>query len=228
MTFLTWLLHTDAGLLARILAGAAVFAILAAVDLKRRGRAATRWREYAVLLAAVAAALAYGAVNDQVTVTISREYFLYGKELYKAIGENPTDPVLRWGAAKVGLKATWSVGLILGVALLVANNPWRGRPRLRYRRLVARLPVMVAAAAAVGVAGGLAGYAGWLTGLQSHFGDLVRANLWHPRRFMATWGVHLGGYVGGLLGAGVAVVAVARERRSLPRDGPAFPVGPVL
>jgi hypothetical protein len=75
---LYWLIHTDGGLLTRILAGTAIFAVLALIDLRKNGRSATRWREYSVLLIAVLAALVYGAINDQITVTISPEYFLYG------------------------------------------------------------------------------------------------------------------------------------------------------
>ncbi len=211
---LHWLLHTDAGLLARVAAGAVIFAILAAADLRRHGRKATRWREYGVLLAAVAMALAYGAINDQITVTISREYFLYGKELAAVVGDPPVSEwALRWAAAKVGFKATWSVGLIFGVILLLANNPWRGLPRLPNRRLLALMLVIPATAAAFAVVGGLLGYLGVMTSWHGDFRDMAAANLWRPGRFMATWGVHLGGYVGGLVGTVVAVWTTIGARR---------------
>jgi hypothetical protein len=229
LTAAHWLLHTDAGLLARVAAGTLIFAALAFADLRRRGRAATRWREYAVLLAAVAAALAYGAVNDQVTVSISPEYFLQAKELAQVVGDPPRSAVaLRWEAAKVGLKATWSAGLLIGVVLLLANNPWGTLPRLPNRRLVATLPIVLIAAAGLGVLGGALGYAGVMTNWSTDFQDIVRADLWRPRRFMAAWGVHLGGYVGGLVGTVIAVVAIVSARRRLPRLHPGgFEVGPV-
>jgi hypothetical protein len=218
---LHWLLHTDAGLGVRVAGGLVVFATLAIVDLRQHGRAATRWREYAVLLAAVLAALAYGAVNDQVTVTISPEYFLYGKELAKVVGDPPTSmAALRWEAAKVGLKATWSAGLLFGVVLLVANNPWRTLPRLANRRLIRLLPVLFVFAAVLGVVGGAVGYRGWLTNLSEDFQDQVQTNLWRPYRYMATWGVHLGGYVGGLLGTAIAAGMVVRERLRLTERTP--------
>ncbi len=226
-----WLLHTDAGLLARILLGVGIFAALGVADLRRHGRAATRWREHAVLLVAVAAALVYGAVNDQVTVTISPEYFLYGKELAKVVGDPPSSmAALRWQAALVGLKATWSAGLLFGVVLLVANNPWRGVPRLPNRQLVCLLPRVLVTAAGLGVVGGLLGYAGLLTNLSADFQDMVRATLWRPPRFMATWGVHLGDYVGGLVGTAWAAATVVARRRQLARAadvGRGFDVGPI-
>jgi len=211
---LNWFLHTDGGLLARILIGTAIFASLAVMDFRRKGRNAAKWREYSLLLIAVAAALLYGAINDQLTVTISPEYFLYGKELSHVIGDNPPMSQLRWEAAKIGLKATWTAGLIFGVVLLLANNPFRSLPRLRNRQLVMYLPMILLTAAACGVVGGLLGYYGYLTRLDSDFADMVAANIFRPRRFMCTWGVHLGGYVGGLAGTIAAVAGIVFQRRA--------------
>jgi hypothetical protein len=209
---LKWLIHTDSGLLARILIGSAIFVVLAAVDLQQHGKSATRWREYGVLSLAVLAALVYGAINDQLTVTISPEYFLYGKELSKSLGDNPPMPQLRWEAAKVGLKATWSAGLIFGVALLLANNPYRSLPRLRNRQLILYLPMILLSAATFAVVGGWLGYHGYLTQLDSDFQDMLSANLYRPMRFMCTWGVHLGAYVGGLAGTIMAILLVIHRR----------------
>jgi hypothetical protein len=85
--FFNWLLTTDAGLLTRIGIGGAIFATLAAVDLARRGPAATRWREYLFLLVVVLAAIVYGAVNDAVGSAISWEYF-YGPSGF-TVGKDP-------------------------------------------------------------------------------------------------------------------------------------------
>ena len=210
-----WLLHTSAGLRLRIIVGVTILALLAIDDLRRRGRSATRWREYAVLAVCVAVALLYGIINDQITVTISWEYFYYGKELDRVLGPAvpPDMAALRWGAAKVGMMATWSAGLIFGVALLLANNPMRSLPRMGYRRLLRiGLPIMVLSAVVCGVVGGIAGYHGWLTWCSDDFADLVQMNMYRPYHFMCTWGVHLGGYVGGLIGT-IVVVAVVLQRR---------------
>jgi hypothetical protein len=187
---LHWLLHTDAGLLTRIAIGSAIFAVLAAVELRHRGRTATRWREYSVLLIAVAAAVIYGAINDQVTATISWEYFYYGKEIDKILGPQvpPEMGRLRWEAAKVGIKATWTAGLIFGVVLLVANNPSHRWPRLRNHELVRLLPIVLLVAAGFGVAGGALGYLGAFTHWSADFEDMTRANVFRPRRFMCTMG----------------------------------------
>src|SRR6516164_3689375 len=101
-----WWLWTDAGLAARVAIGAGIFAALAAVDLWRNGRRATRWREYLFLIAAVALAMAYGLINDFVASGISWEYFYYGKGLDRLLGPHvPPDPMaLRRAACEIGLR----------------------------------------------------------------------------------------------------------------------------
>ena len=209
-----WLFSSDAGLLLRIATGLLIFASLAVWDIGRKGRQAQRWREYSFLLVAVAAALAYGAINDQITVTVSWEYFYYGKGLGESLGLSlPANmAALRWEAAKVGLKATWTAGLILGVTVLLANNPRRGLERLRYRELYSLIPLIFVSAAVGGIVLGLAGYSG---AFANWFAEIVGGELWRPERFMAVWGAHLGGYVGGALGAAASLWWILRQRRKL-------------
>jgi hypothetical protein len=206
---------SDGSLPLRIGIGVVVFAILAAVDLRRKRRQATRWREYLFLLAAVGVALAYGMANDQVTSRLSWEYYYYGKGLDAVLGpQTPPDPGrLSWEAAKVGMKATWSVGLLIGAALLVANNPRPGPRRLSYPRLLARLPSILLSAVAAAALLGALGYRGWLTFFSEDFQEMVRHNEFRPHRFMLVYGIHLGGYLGGLIGTIRAVVTILSERR---------------
>lgn len=209
-----WWLQSDRGLALRIGLGTAIFATLAWVDWRRHRAQARRWREYLFLLGTVAAAMVYGALNDQITARLSWEYFYYGKGLAEVLpaGQAPS-PALYWEAAKVGMKATWSAGLIVGVALLIANNPRRGWPQVSYATLVQWLAMILAACVAFAVLLGMAGYAGWLVPFSSDFAQMVRHDEFRPYRFMAVFGVHLGGYVGGLLGMTLAVMCIVRRRR---------------
>jgi hypothetical protein len=211
---LHWLVYSPAGLVTRVCIGLAIFAALAIVDLRAHGRNATRWREYAFLLLCVVAAVGYGALNDQITSRISWEYFYYAKELSKELGpEVPPDPAaLRRAAAIVGAKAAWSAGLLIGVALLIANNPRQDRPRLSYRTLVGLLATILACAAACGAVFGVIGYRGGLTWASEDFREMWQTNLFRPRRFLCTWGVHLGGYLGALVGTAICVVYVLNAR----------------
>jgi len=36
-----------------------------------------------------------------------------------------------------------------------------------------------------------------------------------PHRFIAAWGVHLGGYVGGVLGTTAAIISIQRARKQM-------------
>lgn len=210
-----WLLHSDAGLAARVGVGVAIFALLAISDLRTNGPAARRWREYLFLLTCVAVGMLYGIVNDQITVGISWEYFYYGKSLDEVLGSTtpPADLPLRWQAAKVGMRATWSAGLILGVILLFANNPKPKRPALPFARLYQMLPLLLLIPATCAALFGLLGYLGHLTWINSEFALLIKDNFWRPRRFMAVYGIHLGGYIGGLLGAILAAIRIRHQRR---------------
>ena len=216
-----WLIHSDGGLIARIVIGCMIFAVLAAVDIYRNGPTARRWREYAFLLVCVVLALGYGIVNDQLTVGLSWEYFYYGKDLMSVLGaETPPDAWrLRLEAAKVGMKATWSAGLIIGVVLLFANNPGKMLAPLPFRRLMGFFPMLLLIAVAGAAVMGMVGYFGGLRFVTSEFDLLVKDNMWRPYRFMAVFGIHLGGYIGGLLGTIVVAIMIRKQRRQLRGQG---------
>lgn len=205
-----WLWTSDDGLLLRIGLGLIVLATLAAVDVRRHGLASRRLREYGFLLTCVAAAMAYGVINDQITVSISWEYFwVHGQELN--LVWLPNEPPgesgpLRLAAVEMGIKATWSAGLVIGVAVLLANNPSKRRRPLPWGAIYRLIPLVFAAGAGVAAAGGLLGY---FTGGQEQSLD---------RRFNAVYYTHLGGYLGGLIGCVGAVVYILRRRRKIPAD----------
>lgn len=213
-----WLLDSTAGLFTRLALGSVVFSILAIVDLRKNGRSARRWREYVFLVACVFLALLYGAVNDQLTVGISWEYFYYGKDLMSQLGPQipPASLPLRIAAAEVGLKATWSAGLLLGVILLFANNPSTALKPLPHRRLFARIPLLFSVTVISAILFGALGHLGLLTRCNADFPLLVKDDLWRPHRFMTVYGIHLGGYIGGLAGTILAVFSIRNERKHGP------------
>lgn len=212
--FWKWFISSDQGLLLRIGIGVAVFAVLAVIDIRRKGGRSQRWREYLFLFAVAAAAIPYGVVNDLITAAISWEYFYYGKGLRDVLGPEipPAELALRWEAAKMGMKATWSAGLVVGVAFLLANNPRKNRPQLPYRRLIKLILLPLVAAVVCSTLGAWAGYAGVFTGLSRDFERLAATDLLRPRHFMCVWGVHLGAYMGGAVGLLAGVWAIVRRR----------------
>ncbi len=207
--------QTDAGLFARIGIAACVFAILAMSDLLRHGRDVRRGREYAFLICAALAGLIYGAANDLITSSISWEYYYYGKGLFDVLGpKTPPDPTrLHWEAARIGMKAAGSAGLIIGAAFLMANNPRPRRPQLPYRRLAVPLFMTFAICTVCGTAMGVFGFQGGLTWTSHDLQMLVRDDLFHPARFLCVYGVHLGAYIGGAIGVIGGIFWITQERR---------------
>jgi len=200
--------------------GIVVLVALALLDLREKGRQATRWREYAFLALCAAVAMVYGILNDQITSRISWEYFYYGKELYPILGPQtpPDSTALSLQALKIGATATWWAGLIIGAAMLIANNPSRRGPQLPYRRLIAKLPMILLITVLCAIFFGFAGGQYYLNDISPDFKNIADTNLWRPHRFMAVYGIHLGGYIGGALAAIYGATRVHHERRSLDRS----------
>jgi hypothetical protein len=208
----------DSTLQIRLAIGIGIFAVLAFVDLHHNGKSARRWREYAFLLTVTCIAMLYGAVNDLITSAISWEYFYYGKELSTVLGPQ-TPPAwnrLAPQAMLVGIKATWTAGLLLGAVLLMANNPRPGRPPLACTTLLRQLPILFLSTIAFAAVGGAMGYAGLLNWCSNDFRMIARENLFRPAHFMATWGVHIGGYAGGLFAAVGGVIWIRSVRQNRP------------
>ncbi len=213
--FWQWLWSTDEGLFWRVGAGFLFFSTLAVWDIRRKGKEARRWREYLFLLAAVAMAMAFGVINDQITVSISWEYFCVheGDSPQTMTSEGGSDlAAMRWRAVEMGLKATWTAGLILGALLLMANNPHPVKPQLSYRQLCWAVGKVFLIAGAGAVLLGTAGYFGAFAG---NFEDIVQNDIWRPRRFMTVWSAHLGAYAGGGLAAIAVLWRVVRSRQRL-------------
>ena len=176
--------------------------IVAFVDWRRHRTAATKWREYGFLLIGGLLGAAVGVVNDQITCTISPEYFIYGKEI--AAGEG-----FRLRVAWLGFVAGFSPGAIIAGMYMLANNPKPGRTPLPYRRLLRFVACPLVAAAVA----------------MPPCSVLIR--LWDPQDFhgalfegiatpeainamLVAWGLHIGIYFGGLIGTIWGVVGIRR------------------
>jgi hypothetical protein len=169
------------------------------------------------LVLCVGIAVVYGAVNDQITSRISWEYFYYGKDLSPTLGpQTPPDPTaLSLAALRIGAEATWWTGLIIGAALLIANNPAPGYIRLTYRQLVKQLSMILLITVIAAIIGGICGDFYLLNWISPDFRGLADTNLLRPHRFMTVYGIHLGGYIGGGIGALVAFARIRHLRQRI-------------
>lgn len=164
-----------------------------------------------LLLAGCMIAGVYGALHDQVSYTVSPDYFHAFKFIQFNIPPNLQD---RTGAALVGWGATWWMGLIIGVPVLAIGLTLPDARTYATRSLVA---FAVVAATALLVGGGALAYA-TLTIDAAHLPDY-----WYPDEavdrvaFARVGTMHNFGYLGGLLGIVTASTYLLVERDRLAR-----------
>ncbi len=190
----------------RMIAGLSALAVLAAIDLCRNPENPTRVKEYGFLFGVTGLTIAYGLIVDMVTYTISTEYFSVGKGLSGAEKSFYPD------VAVMAVKAAWSAGLVVGVGLLVANNPRKDLPQLGYRGLARCLFFPLSLSVACGL---ILGFSARLSAssLSARVG-LNSLGLESDSGFITVWGTHIGIYVGGLVGLILAVGRIRRGRYS--------------
>lgn len=201
----------DLSFLARLGVLIAVLAAICAWDFYRRGRQATRWREYLFLVTAGAVGAAVGVANDLITSSISPDYFLLGKGVPGGAGFQSR--VIELGAHAGFFAAVVAVGIYL-----LANARRDGRRPLPLGGLARQVakPLFCALAGGV-VLGGVAAAWPLESALQS---EVLRSLEPAAReRFVTVWGVHIGLYVGLLLGAIWGVVSIQSKRSLQPQNG---------
>lgn len=170
-------------------------------------------RSAAIVLMCVFAAIVYGIVHDQITARVCVEYFTVGHPPIFPTND-PTLLGLGWG-----IIATWWVGLILGLGLVVAATAGRRPPRsiLSLVRPVATLlAVMAVSAGAMGVVGYVLAEAGTVYLLEQMASEVPREK---HSRFLADLWAHNASYAVGFIGGLVALVRVWRSRSRTPITG---------
>ena len=171
-----------------------------------------------MLLVTLAGALvggAYGVLHDQVTYSISEEYFTRFKFNQFAYAEPPIDSP-RWFAGNIGFLATWWVGaLVAWVLARISVSKEGALPPIREFAIAFGIVFLVSiCAAVVGFGWGewrrTTGYAeGWL----SWMGGLGVENI---ESFMTVGYIHNSSYIGGVVGMvfGILYLSFKRRRRA--------------
>ncbi len=155
--------------------------------------------KFAVFLSTLAISVCiaglYGILNDQITFTISPEYFTKFK--YVQFGVKPAYfGGERQAVAAIGFLATWWVGLIIGMAL--------GLTGLSYKHHKTMLLMILKAISITFCITICAGFAGFLYG-KYHLAN-TGVNWWLPndlvdkKAFIVVGSIHNFSYLGGLAG----------------------------
>lgn len=191
--------------LLRFIALLSVAAIVAFFDWRKNGAKATRPREYGFVFLCGLLGAVFGILWDQGTVTLSPDYFVFGK------GLDPEEGPLRVQALALGFKAGFFGGLVVGMTYLIANSSKRNRAvKLPYAvllkgaiwPLIALFPLAIV---------GLFVFETWdPLGKTPELSRMLSKD--QTRNFLRVWGLHAGLYLGAVLGL---IYGVLRLRRNL-------------
>ncbi len=162
-----------------------------------------------LVLVATLLAGAYGALHDQVTYTISSEYFTAFKfEQFGFEDWGPATP--RTATAVIGFLATWWVGLFAGLVLGLLGFI-HATPKQMFRVAFRSILLTLAIAIVFAFVGGLVG---WLT--IDEYGGCLPYAVAECRRFCIVGEIHSFGYTGGEVGTvvGMAYQVVVRKKQA--------------
>ena len=163
-----------------------------------------------VVLACLAAGI-YGMAHDQLSYTVSPDYFHHLKFQQFGIGEHFHDRV---GAAIVGWGATWWMGLVVGLPLSVVGLIIRGR-RAYLLAVCKSFVLAIGTAVALGLAGLVFAKANTLT--YWHRNYPFPEGVTDQEAFLEVGMMHNASYIGGGLGllGGLVYLLVAgfKQRR---------------
>ncbi|WP_179378658.1 hypothetical protein [Jannaschia marina] len=157
-----------------------------------------------LLVFACLAAAVYGAINDQISYTVSPDYYHAFKFRQFAIPE--TMPP-RFGAALVGVLASWWMGLVIGLPVL-GTGLILLRDRRAYLRSGLRAILVVLAATFAAALAGL---------LVETLFPSPPDRWWRPEgvdavAFNRAGAMHNAAYLGGLIGLPIALILMWQAR----------------
>ncbi|MDG1333850.1 MAG: hypothetical protein P8P74_16045 [Crocinitomicaceae bacterium] len=157
----------------------------------------------------------YGIFHDQITYSISPEYFTHFKFNQFKIDQNLRDSE-RLAAALVGFLATWWIGIPLAVILGIV--PYKKLDPTQYRLvMIQSVKVVFITAVILGVVGYLVGlyvaskYADWPMNFSGPI-DVTQIKNWD--NFWVVGTIHNFSYIGALVGL---IVALFRQFRAIKR-----------
>lgn len=150
-----------------------------------------------LIFVAIALAGAYGIVHDQITYTISPEYYTRFKFIQFHLLDSPLPDRLK--AVAVGFQASWWMGVPIGILVGLLGFIHRGARRMFWVTLQSFV-LVVAFTLAVGLIGLAYGFAQTRTIDLDQYQDwFIPAGLVDLRRYLCVGYMHNAAYLGGAL-----------------------------
>ncbi len=173
-----------------------------------------------LLLAALLLCGLFGALHDQISYTVSREYFTLFK--FVQFGIDPEGGE-RLGAASVGLQATWWMGIPIG-AVLGTVALFAPAARTMLRETLRTFALVTVIALAIGLLGLLWGWINFVVLSAPAPPDwYVPKGLQNLRPFLCAGAMHNASYLGGVVGLLIGAIWLARRVSALRHSRIAVP-----
>jgi len=160
----------------------------------------------------------YGILHDQLTYTISHEYYTKFKFIQFGLSETGKEVIFaypRIEVSYVGIMATWwmgiPIGLILGITAFRYRN-WKDMLTITLKSF----PIIIGIAFVTGLIGLIYGY------YQASHDLKVFTQGWHMpndlidvTNFVAVGSMHNFSYTGGLVGCIAAIIYIVRKKHDI-------------
>lgn len=187
----------------RLVVALSIFFILGVRDWIKNKENPKRAKEYLFVLSLSILSMVFALLHDFITYNLSSEYFIFAKDLGENLSYFP-DIVL------LAVSASYSVGIVIGIMFLIANNPYKEYKQLNYHELYRYLkyPFISAIVTAI-IAFFISGFA------FPYFSKFGLGILKYPKNFEAVAFIHWGTYIGGALGGIFATFKIIMKRRLL-------------
>jgi hypothetical protein len=167
----------------------------------------------AIIISTALIAGMYGVLHDQITYSISPEYFTKFK--YDQFGFEPSwFGGHRQTVAVIGFLATWWIGVFIGIVIAIGTL-FNSSPVLMFRTAIKSITIVMVTTVLTGVVGALYGAISNHDTLQWYFPD----DLTDKYHFIIVGWIHNFGYLGGLCGLVAAILFqiydLVRQKRSI-------------
>lgn len=169
-----------------------------------------------ILLASIAIASCFGILHDQVTYTISPEYYTRFKFIMFRLTEEgvPLQMNHRLGAILIGIKATWWVGMIIGLfyAFMLIRIKREHLIRELYFKTIAITFFITIICSVIGY------FYGRFYLINTGVDWYLPQNLQDINSFICVGSIHNASYLGGLLGLLTGTLFITIQKGKLKKE----------
>jgi hypothetical protein len=164
-----------------------------------------------LIVSAMLMAGVYGALHDQISFTVSPEYFTKFKYFQFHLDDSALPD--RYKAAIIGFLATWWMGIPIG--LFVGAFGFLHKPaKVMYVRSIKAFGVTTLAAFLTGIVGLVYGWNFASHQIADYHGWFIPGDLTNARNFLSVGYMHNFSYLGGVTGLLAGIVSQFVQRRN--------------